>query len=566
MQEMSIFDRNIKKEKEVVLSMKKFSICLLMLLVVVFIFPGAGQAKLAPGDYLDLKGHWAEQDILLLDQLGIMQGTGTNGQGYKIFAPGSMVTRAQMAKVLTDTFQLDYGQLRFFKQPVASDYYRDVDNISWYANAVVMCAINEIFYTGYDFEPAHNLTRIEAASAIYRSFNAKNISIPMIMMMPVYNDTNNLEQEDMNAMVFVSNTGIMKGDGQNFRPDDPLTRAELAKIINRCIELISLNETNNGQDYNVKVGQEFILSLDSNPSTGYVWDFSKSIDNKLLEVQADKAYEPAAAANENIVGQGGRTCWKFKALQAGTAEIELRYSRPWESVQPAKTFKITIKIGDGSASTESISVQTKAYNNLAAHMETNLQIPYLQGISDEAIQNKLNDRFKQDAFDLEKSVQAGLEEYVTEARNNDFPINDFVLYSRFQQGYLNSRILSLTVDYYQYTGGAHGITERRPYNIDLGTGQDLALKDLFTSNFDYRSVINKEISQQIDSNKDMYFESDMGFQGISEDQDYYLQDGTLVIVFQQYEIAPYVAGIPEFKIPLSLFRDNFRTDLLKVSK
>ena len=550
--------------------MKKFSICLLMLLVVVFVFPGAGQAKLSQGDYIDLKGHWAEQDILLLDQLGIMHGMGTTEQGYKIFAPGSMVTRAQMAKVLTDTFQLDYGQLRFFKQPVANDYYKDVDNNSWYADAVVMCAIDEVLNARdeYNFEPAGELTRIEAAHAIYRSFNAKNISIPMIMMMPVYNDTQNLVQEDMNAMVFVSNTGIMKGDGQNFRPDDSLTRAELAKIINRCIELISLNENNNGQNYTVKVGQEFVLSLASNPSTGYVWDFNKSIDDKLLELKIDKAYEPDAAVISNIVGQGGKTYWKFKALQAGTAEIELRYARPWESVQPTKTFKVTINIGDGSASsgTGSMSVQTKAYNNLAEYMETNLQIPCLQEMSDETIQNKLNDRFEQDAFGLEKSLQTEVEEYVKEAQASDFPIRNFSLYSRYQLGYLNSRILSLTVDYYQYTGGAHGITERRPYNIDLGTGQNLPLKDLFASNFDYRSVINKEISRQIDGNKDMYFEDDMGFQGISEDQDYYLQDDALVVVFQQYEIAPYAAGIPEFIIPLKLFGDNFRTDLLTESK
>lgn len=550
--------------------MKKISICLLMLLVVVFIFPGAGQTKLAPGDYIDLKGHWAEQDILLLDQFGIMQGMGTNEQGYKIFAPGSLVTRAQMAKVLTDTFQLDYGQLRFFKQPVASDYYRDVDNNSWYANAVVMCAINEIFYARneYNFEPAGELSRMEAAQAIYRSFNAKNISIPMIMMMPVYNDTQNLGQEDMNAMVFVSNTGIIKGEGQNFRPDDPLTRAELAKIIGRCMELISLNENNNGQNYNVKVGQEFILSLDSNSTTGYVWDFNKSYDDKLLELKVDKAYANNTNVNENIVGQGGRTYWEFKALQAGTAEIELRYARPWESVQPAKTFKVTINISDGSDSvaTDSIAVQTKAYNNLAKYMETNLRIPFLQGMNDAAVQTKLNDRFEQDAFAIEKTLQTQVEEYVKEAQAADFPVRNFSLYSRFQQGYLNSRILSLTVDYYQYTGGAHGITERRPYNIDLGTGQDLALKDLFSNNFDYRSIINKEINRQISNHKDIYFEGDMGFQGISEDQDYYLQDDAVVVYFQQYEIAPYAAGIPEFVIPLSLFGDNFRTDLLAAAK
>lgn len=549
--------------------MKRIKILLLMLLVV-FILPTVGQAKLVPGDFIDLRGHWAQQDIQLLNQLDIMKGMGTTAQGYRVLAPDNLVTRTQMAKVLTDTFQLDYGQLRFIKQPVPSDYYCDVDNNSWYADAVVMCAINEVFYArnGYNFEPAYELTRIEAANAIYRCFTAKNISIPMVMMMPIYDDTQDLGQDDMNAMVFVSNTGIMKGDGQNFRPNDPLTRAELAKIIRCCVDLISLNENNNDQEYSVKTGQEFILSLAANPSTGYIWDFNKSYDEKLLELEVDKAYKNDAATNENIVGQGGRSYWKFKALQAGQAEIKLSYARPWESVQPAKTFKLKINISEGSEneSLKGISLQTKAYNNLATYMETNLHIPFLQGTGDEALQNRLNDRFEQDAFNLEKSLLAEIDEYVKEVQHYDFPINNFVLYSRFQPGYVNSRMLSLTVDYYQYTGGAHGITERRPYNIDLSTGQDLALKDLFISNYDYGSVINNEIRRQINSSEGMYFDGDMGFQGISEDQDFYLQDDALIIFFQQYEIAPYAAGIPEFKIPLSLFSNNFRTDLLSATE
>ena len=320
---------------------------LLVVMLILLAFPGISLAQLAPGDYIDIHGHWAEQDIQLLDQLGIMKGMGTTAQGFKIFAPESRVTRAQLAKVLVDTFQLDYGQLRFIKQPVASDYYRDVDNASRYADAVVMCAINQIFNRTEDnhFKPAAELTRMEVAGAIYRSFNAKGISIPMIMMMPVYNDTQTLAQEDMNALIFVSNTGIMRGDGQNFRPADRVTRAELARTINRCISLINLNENNNGQDYSLAVGQTFILSLPSNPSTGYSWDFAQIYDNKLLELTADNAYLDKENTGDLTVGQGGRSYWKFKALQNGTTELNLQYARPWESRQPAQTFKITINIG-----------------------------------------------------------------------------------------------------------------------------------------------------------------------------------------------------------------------------
>jgi hypothetical protein len=146
-------------------------------------------------------------------------------------------------------------------------------------------------------------------------------------------------------------------------------------------------------------------------------------------------------------------------------------------------------------------------------MDTNLRIPCLQGMPDEALQAKLNDRFGEDALALEKTLQADVEQYVADAQAFDFPIHNFVLYSRYQPGYLNQRLLSLTIDYYQYTGGAHGITERRSYNIDLHSGQDLALPDLSSTTNDYASVINQEIKKQISNGEPIYFEGDMDFRG-----------------------------------------------------
>lgn len=549
--------------KGVDLTMKKISVSLLVFFLLFMLSPVAQATQTAGKDYADLQGNWAGQEVNLLDQLGIMRGTGTNEQGQTVFSPGSLVTRAQIAQVLTNTFKLDYGQIQFIKQPVASDFFRDVDNNSWYADAVVLCAINDIFYTreGYNFEPDGNITRIETANAIYSCFNAKKISIPMVMMMPAYSDTQDLCGDDLKAMVFVNNTGIMKGKDQHFRPNDQLTRAELAAVITRCIDLISLDENNDGDEYSLKPGQELILSLEDNPSTGYAWDFSQPYDTKLLEAVSDKIFV-SNTPNGNIVGQGGRTYWAFKALQPGTTELNLRYARPWESTQPAKTFKLTVKIGNTAAAvtadSNTISIGTKGYNNLAQYMGTNMQIPYLQGLANTTVQTQINDRFQKDALDLEKTLQTELNNFVKDAQSNDYPIRDFALYSRFQQGYLNSGLLSLTVDYYQYTGGAHGITERRPYNIDLATGKDLALKDLFTEGYDYAGVINQEIKKQISAEPDMYFDGDMGFKGIGENQNYYLQSGNLVVYFQQYEIAPYAAGIPEFKIPLSQFGDNFK--------
>ena len=72
-------------------------------------------------------------------------GYGVNESGFKIFAPEEAVNRYQLAVVLDRVFDLDYGNLRFIKEPVASDYYYDLENDAWYSEAVTMGTINHLF-------------------------------------------------------------------------------------------------------------------------------------------------------------------------------------------------------------------------------------------------------------------------------------------------------------------------------------------------------------------------------------------------------------------------------------
>ncbi|MGE5380076.1 MAG: S-layer homology domain-containing protein [Methylocystaceae bacterium] len=222
----------------------RFRLGLILAIVVVLAFSMEASAKLAPGDYIDIKSHWAEPEIQTAYNLGIMQGTAVTAQGFKVFTPEGKVNRAQLASVLVRTFKLDFGDIRFFKQPEATDYFSDVDNQAWYAEDAIICAINKIFISTGDrsFSPDTSVTRLEVAHAVQHSFEAKAITVPMIMVMPNYADMLSRSQEAINAMVFVSNTGIMKGDGKLFRPDDTITRAELAAVVTRCHRLIELNQ------------------------------------------------------------------------------------------------------------------------------------------------------------------------------------------------------------------------------------------------------------------------------------------------------------------------------------
>ncbi|MFR2317737.1 RsiV family protein, partial [Terrisporobacter sp.] len=104
---------------------------------------------------------------------------------------------------------------------------------------------------------------------------------------------------------------------------------------------------------------------------------------------------------------------------------------------------------------------------------------------------------------------------------------------------------------------AHGIYEYVPYNIDLTSGNTFVLNDIFTQNSNYEQVINDKIKSQIKTlNKEQGLPEDStqlyAFNKIKNNQKFYIKDDSIVIFFDLYEIAPYVAGVPEFIIKKEL--------------
>lgn len=97
----------------------------------------------------------------------------------------------------------------------------------------------------------------------------------------------------------------------------------------------------------------------------------------------------------------------------------------------------------------------------------------------------------------------------------------------------------------------------RCFTLDKRSGNILELADLFTEDSDYIGVVSAEILRQMEaqvqSGAGNYFipgtiwgEEDW-FREIAADQNFYINDrGCLVIVFDEYEVAPGNMGMPEF--------------------
>ena len=112
---------------------------------------------------------------------------------------------------------------------------------------------------------------------------------------------------------------------------------------------------------------------------------------------------------------------------------------------------------------------------------------------------------------------------------------------------------------------ASGAESVKIYHIDKQTGQMINLKGLFKEDVNFIDPISDNIKKQMkeqmaaDESKMYFIDSDMpesDFQSITEDTTFYVNDsGKLVIVFDEYEVAPGSMGVVEFEIPTDVIQD-----------
>ncbi|MCZ7528184.1 MAG: protease inhibitor I42 family protein [Acidimicrobiia bacterium] len=90
-------------------------------------------------------------------------------------------------------------------------------------------------------------------------------------------------------------------------------------------------------------GQELVIELESNPTTGYSWSLTTPPDDRILSY-VESTYEPFET-HEDLVGSGGTERLRFRAEGAGETVIELRYVRSWEPAEPgARTLVFTVTV------------------------------------------------------------------------------------------------------------------------------------------------------------------------------------------------------------------------------
>ena len=92
----------------------------------------------------------------------------------------------------------------------------------------------------------------------------------------------------------------------------------------------------------LSTGQNLILTLPSNPTTGYRWAIQDSAGGVLRKVSPEVYSNPE---DSGLVGNAGQSTWRFHAFASGTGRLLLTYQQPWApEVAPVKTFDCAIKV------------------------------------------------------------------------------------------------------------------------------------------------------------------------------------------------------------------------------
>ena len=95
-----------------------------------------------------------------------------------------------------------------------------------------------------------------------------------------------------------------------------------------------------GALFKCQTRQEFVVELEANPSTGYVWQISKSDPEHVRLLR-----EETLPADRKRLGAPAKQLFYFQAMAIGRAPLKLEYRRPWEKdAEPAKTFSVTLVI------------------------------------------------------------------------------------------------------------------------------------------------------------------------------------------------------------------------------
>jgi C1A family cysteine protease/predicted secreted protein len=121
---------------------------------------------------------------------------------------------------------------------------------------------------------------------------------------------------------------------------------------------VRLSAQDDSRQIELHEGQVLVISLESNPSTGYLWEVEEADDRILRQtgkIEYEQCPEPIEGPqlphypssilhSTRLLGAPSKQILRFEAVAAGQTDLRLVYHRPWEKdIKPARTFSLQVQ-------------------------------------------------------------------------------------------------------------------------------------------------------------------------------------------------------------------------------
>lgn len=164
--------------------------------------------------YNDTDGHWAENDIKALSELGVVKGYEDDS-----FKPDNYITREEAMQIISNYI----GEIK-------TDVEAPEDAKDRWSTEAIQNLISRGIVKGYEdgtIKPQNNITRAEFSKivAVYLESEGK-------LLDSLYSFDDIIDSWAIDNIRILSGNNLISGYGdKTFKPNNPITRAEVARII-----------------------------------------------------------------------------------------------------------------------------------------------------------------------------------------------------------------------------------------------------------------------------------------------------------------------------------------------
>lgn len=288
--------------------------------------------------------------------------------------------------------------------------------------------------------------------------------------------------------------------------------------------------------------EEKIFRNIENHIKSYIKENNLDVDLSMIKISKDTSYE-ISDNSININFNPYKTTYKKEFY-----EFNIPYDLFKSNTKSIKSNKIEANID-----TQTITKDTK-------YLSSVINIPIII-IDDKDFQKTINDKITTDIMSFYNTTEEEIKNFYVDILYGD---TKFLANVDYKVKKNSDGVISILINYYKYSGGAHGLYKDISYNIDTKQKRFLDFDDLFKQNSNYKGIIEEQIRQNI-INLEKENSENIGiynFKELNKNQKFYIEDDNLVLYFDLYDIAPYSLGIPSFKINISKIKDILKDEYI----